>query len=61
MSQKELNYIEDIFNHEMLLITIIDRVCDEYDDDHYSSLMGECLDNHESNCKKALKLLEGSK
>lgn len=61
MSQKELNYIEDIYNHEMLLITVIDRICDEYDDDRYASLMGECLDTHESLNKKILKLLEGGK
>ncbi len=61
MSQKELNYIEDIYNHEMLLINIIERVCDEYDDERYSSLMGECLDTHENLNKKILKLLEGGK
>ncbi len=61
MSQKELNYIEDIYNHEMLIINVINNIGEEYDDEHYSSLLGDCLKTHEDLNKKIFKLLGGGK
>lgn len=59
MSQKELLYVEDIYNHELLTINIICDLIDQIDDEKYISLLESHLKKHESLNKKLLKLLEG--
>lgn len=59
MSQKELNYVEDIYNHECLIINIISTTLESCEDDKYCALLNEHLKKHEGMSKKLLKLLEG--
>ncbi|MDE5630708.1 MAG: hypothetical protein K2I70_03820 [Bacilli bacterium] len=61
MSQKELNYLEDIYNHELLMINIISKSMEEVSNDDYCSLLEDQLSNHENLNKKILKLLEAHK
>lgn len=61
MSQKELNYLEDIYNHELLMIDIISKSMEEISNDDYCSLLEQQLSNHEDLNKKILKLLEAHK
>lgn len=59
MTQKELLYMEDIFNHEQLLIGTINKITTEIDNDNYISLLSDNLKKHEALSKKILKVLEG--
>lgn len=59
MSQKELMYVEDIYNHELLIIEMINEVLSQISDDKYISLLESHLKKHESLNKKLLKLVEG--
>lgn len=59
MSQKELMYVEDIYNHELLIIDMINEVLSQISDDKYVSLLESHLKKHESLNKKLLKLVEG--
>ena len=59
MSQKELMYVEDIYNHELLIINMINDVLSQISDDKYVSLLESDLKKHESLNKKLLKLVEG--
>lgn len=61
MSQKELNYLEDIYNHELLMINIISKSMEEVSSEEYCSLLEDQLSNHENLNKKILKLLEAHK
>lgn len=61
MTQKELNYIEDIYNHELLMMEIISKSMEEVSNEDYCSLLEDQLSNHESLNKKIIKLLGGSK
>lgn len=60
MTQKELNYIEDVYNHELLLINILNNTVCEVDDEKYISLLNEQIKIHESLNKKLIKLLEAN-
>ena len=59
MSQKELLYVEDIFNHEVLIINIIEEMLSKITDDKYISLFEAHLKEHENVKKKIIKLVEG--
>ena len=59
MSQKELLYVEDIYNHELLIINMINDVLTQVSDDKYVELLESHLKTHESLNKKLLKLVEG--
>lgn len=61
MSQKELNYLEDIYNHELLMIDIISKSMEEVSNEDYCSLLEDQLSKHENLNKKILKLLEAHK
>ena len=58
MSQKELMYVEDIYNHELLIIEMINEVLTQIDDEKFVSLFEEHLKKHESLNKKLLKMVE---
>ncbi len=60
MSQKELLYIEDIYNHELLIIHILSKTMEECADEKYCALLEKQLDEHENRNKKILKLLEAN-
>lgn len=60
MTQKELNYIEDVYNHELLLINILNNTVCEVDDEKYVSLLNDQIKIHESLNKKLIKLLEAN-
>lgn len=59
MSQKELNYLEDIYNHETLIINILNATMDRIEDEKYQGLIEEHIKKHSSLSKKITKLLEG--
>ncbi len=61
MSQKELNYLEDIYNHELLMMEIISKSMEEVSNEDYCSLLEDQLSNYESLNKKIMKLLEANK
>lgn len=46
MSQKELNYFEDIYNHERLVIDILNSSKDLIDDDNYITLIDNQIGMH---------------
>ena len=46
MSQKELNYMEDIYNHEKLLMDIISSSMEIIDDENYIEMFENKLNNH---------------
>ena len=56
MTQKELLYVEDIYNHELLIINMINEVLSQIVDDKYVALLESHLKTHESLNKKLLKL-----
>ena len=58
MSQKELLYVEDVYNHELLIMNIIADLIKQIDDEKYISLLENHLKKHESLNKKILRLLE---
>lgn len=61
MTQKELNYIEDIYNHELLMMEIISKAMEEVSNEDYCSLLEDQLSNHDNLNKKIIKLLGGNK
>ncbi len=59
MTQKELLYIEDIYNHEKLFIKIAEHFKNELSDENYTNIIEDQIKEHNSLCKKLEKLLEG--
>lgn len=57
MSQKELNYIEDIYNHEKLLIDIINDYMVQLDIDDYVNILEHQVKIHGNNINKIKELL----
>lgn len=57
MSQKELNYIEDIYNHEKLLTNIIYDYIEHMDIPDYVNLLDKQLDIHNRNMNNIESLL----
>ena len=58
MSQKELLYLEDIYNHEILIINVISETLNCIEDDAYVTMFDKQLKKHENLSEKILKLLE---
>lgn len=46
MSQKELNYLEDVYNHEKLIIDILTSSKETIDDDNYITLIENQMERH---------------
>lgn len=46
MSQKELNYLEDVYNHEKLVINILTSSREVIDDDNYITLIDNQMSIH---------------
>lgn len=59
MSQKELNYMEDIYNHECLIISILNDTIERIDDDSYAELFEDQIEKHTDLINKISKVLEG--
>lgn len=60
MSQKELNYVEDAYNHEKSMICVLESRRDKLNDDHHISLYDDMIEKHKKIVKKLEKLLEGN-
>lgn len=58
MTQKELNYTEDVYNHESLIISILENTMNELTDEKYVSLFEEHVDTHTTLKDDLKKLLE---
>lgn len=46
MSQKELNYIEDVYNHEKLIIEILKASKESVEDENYVELFENQINKH---------------
>lgn len=60
MSQKDLNYIEDIYKHSTLLIDNLECIIETIDDDSYIKLFESQLSSMEKITSKLEDLLEDS-
>lgn len=58
MSQKELNYIEDIYNHQCLIKSILEDTIEYIDDEEYKKLFDDQTGSYISLNDKLVKLLE---
>lgn len=59
MSQKELNYIEDAYNHEKLLISILNNELECLESDEYIDMFKSHIECHENMMKRIRKYMEG--
>ena len=59
MTQKELLYVEDAYNHEKNIIDITNSMICEIDDETTIDFMNSEIKKHETMKNKLLKLLEG--
>lgn len=59
MTQKELNYIEDVINHEKLMIAALEN--NQIEDEKYCKLLQDQIENHQTMVNKLMKLLGGGK
>ncbi len=59
MTQKELNYIEDVINHEKLIIAALEN--NQIDDEKYCKLLQNQIDTHQTMVNKFMKILGGGK
>lgn len=57
MTQKELNYIEDVVNHERLIIAALENHCIE--DEKCSKLLNSQIEAHQTMVNKFLKAIGG--
>lgn len=57
MSQKELNYIEDIYNHESLLVNVLYDTMESIDDEKYINMFDKHIEGYNNLMKKFEKLL----
>lgn len=60
MSQKELNYIEDVYNHEKLIIAVLNNIRDSIDDESYDDILSDQTNEHQDQIKKIEKLMKGA-
>ena len=58
MTQKELLYVEDIYNHEQLIINVINNLLTCCDDSTYEALLAKHLNKHTDLSNNLLNLLE---
>lgn len=59
MTQKELNYVEDFFNHEILIREILMNTLENIEDENYEKLINNHLNTHEKIINNLLELLGG--
>lgn len=59
MTQKELNYIEDVINHEKLMIAALEN--NQIEDEKYCKLLGDQIESHQTMVNKLMKILGGDK
>lgn len=57
MSQKELNYLEDVYNHEKLVIQILNNSKDIINDDNYITMFENQIDRHSDLVSNLEKLM----
>lgn len=57
MSQKELNYLEDVYNHEKLIIQILNNSKDIINDDNYITMFENQIDRHSDLVSNLEKLM----
>lgn len=59
MTQKELLYIEDIYNHENTIVLIIEDALKKLKDKSYNEILESHIKTHNLLIKKIEKLLSG--
>ena len=59
MTQKELNYIEDVINHERLIIAALEN--NQIDDEKYVKKLQDQIETHQTMVNKLMNLLGGDK
>lgn len=59
MTQKELNYIEDIVNHERLIIAALEN--NSIEDEKCAKLLNSQIESHQTMINKFLKAIGGEK
>lgn len=59
MTQKELNYIEDFYNHELLIKEVLLNSLEDIENEEFEKLINCQLNEHEKIMKETLKLMEG--
>lgn len=57
MSQKDLNYIEDIYNHEKLIIDVLYDTMERIEDEQYINMFDKQIENYNNLMKKTEKML----
>lgn len=60
MTQKELNYIEDLYNHEKLIMDVLTKEMDCLQEKSYITLFENHLKEHTSLLKQLEKELKGA-
>lgn len=60
MTQKELNYLEDIYNHEKLITDVLYNDMENNLENNYIDMFDKQVDYHDKNMKKIEKLLGGN-
>lgn len=58
MTQKELNYVEDFYNHELLIKEILLNSFENIENEKFSELLNDQITKHEKILKGIMKLLE---
>lgn len=58
MTQKELNYVEDFYNHELLIKEILLNSFENIENEKFSELLNDQITKHEKIIKEIMKLLE---
>ncbi len=57
MTQKELNYFEDVYNHEKLIVEILYNSMELVTDEDYVSMFDKQIEEHDTMMKKMEKFL----
>lgn len=57
MSQKDLNYIEDIYNHEKLLVDVLYDTMERIEDEQYINMFDKQIESYNNLMKKTEKML----
>lgn len=59
MTQKELNYVEDFYNHEQLIKEVLLKSLEDIENEEFENLINCQLNEHEKIIKETMKLMEG--
>ncbi len=59
MTQKELNYVEDFYNHEQLIKEVLLNSLEDIENEEFENLINCQLNEHEKIIKETMKLMEG--